>query len=166
MLLNVLQLALILLLDKAKQQTLLRSDPCLFVPGLTIKSSRDMAQEFCRSFLSGGIGDLNKHLSTIGVTLTHKQTALHEFDFTVGRLQTDLRDGVRLCRLVDLSESRALSPAELLVGQTRVPANSRLQKVHNAEIAFKRMATLALLDGVDSASSVGVEKKGKYQKKG
>ena len=78
-------LALILLLDAAKRSTLLASDPCLFLPSHMLKSSRDMAQEFSKAFLSGGVGDINKHLGLLGVSLVHKQTALHEYDFKLRR---------------------------------------------------------------------------------
>ena len=142
-------LGVILLLDQAKDATLLRSDPCLFRPSSTVKSSREMALEFSRAFLSGGVGDVNKHLSTLGVVLRHKQTALHEYNFAVERLSTDLRDGVRLCRLVDLTaggmhmhmhmrlvdltaggmQADQADTEPPLTGATRVPANSRLQKV-------------------------------------
>ena len=107
-------------------------------------------QEFCRNFLSGGVGDVNRHLGTLGVTLAHKQTALHEYDFTVSQLATDLRDGVRLCRLVDVAT--ATTPDNLLVNATRL-ANSRLNKVHNAELAIKRMASLDMLDGVATGTT-------------
>ena len=126
-------LGVILLLDQAKDATLLRSDPCLFRPSSTVKSSREMALEFSRAFLSGGVGDVNKHLSSLGVVLRHKQTALHEYNFAVERLSSDLRDGVRLCRLVDLTaggmQADQADTEPPLTGATRVPANSRLQKV-------------------------------------
>lgn len=37
----------------------------------------------------------------------HKQTFLEEFDFRASQLSRDLRDGVRLARLVDALEVRA-----------------------------------------------------------
>jgi len=39
---------------------------------------------------------------SIGYSVVHDQKPLHEFDFTVKNLAVDLRDGVRLCRLIDL----------------------------------------------------------------
>ena len=35
--------------------------------------------------------------------MEHKQQPIHEYNFTVASLATDLRDGVRLCRIVDVA---------------------------------------------------------------
>ena len=142
-------LALIVLLDRAKLAKVLSTDPCLFLPTHAIKSSREMAQEFSRCFLSGGVGDINKHLSLLGVSLAHKQTALHEFDFGVTSLAVDLRDGVRLCRLVDACSgsggghggaSGGGDGRPTLVSAVRVPASTRTNKMRNVELALERLA--------------------------
>lgn len=39
---------------------------------------------------------------SMGYAVVYDQKPLHEFDFTVKNLAVDLRDGVRLCRLIDL----------------------------------------------------------------
>jgi abnormal spindle-like microcephaly-associated protein len=49
-----------------------------------------------------GEGDIIRHLVFMGYSVLHTQAPLDEFDFTVKNLAVDLRDGVRLCRLVDL----------------------------------------------------------------
>jgi abnormal spindle-like microcephaly-associated protein len=121
-------LAVIVLLDAAKQSKLLRSDPCLFLPDVTLKASRDIVQEFGKGFLSGGIGDINRHLGTLGITLVHKQTALHEYNFAVQSLGTDMRDGVRLCRLVDLTYARARGLAAAEDAQRRPGARRNDQR--------------------------------------
>ena len=132
-------LSVMLLLDAAKEQALLQSDPCLFCPASSIKTTRAMVTEFCRSYLSGGIGDLAKHLGTLGAPLSHAQSALHEYNFRVDSLATDLRDGARLCRLVELV---SLNGERSIVSSTRLPAGSRLQKMHNAMLATKVSASI------------------------
>ena len=93
-------LCTILLLDQAKEARLVPSDPCLFCPLAPIKSSAAMVAEFCRGFLSGVVGNLTKHLISLGAPLRHEQTALHEYDFRLHRpLAEEARDGARLCRL-------------------------------------------------------------------
>lgn len=49
-----------------------------------------------------GEGDIIRHLLFMGYSVLHSQAPLDEYDFTVNNLAVDLRDGVRLCRLVDL----------------------------------------------------------------
>ena len=95
-------LSLVVLLDAAKEGAILTSDPCLFCPDSHFKSSKALAQEFAKQYLSGGVGELVKHLKTLGYELAHSQTALHEYNFRLTSLASDLRDGARLCRLVEL----------------------------------------------------------------
>lgn len=55
---------------------------------------------FCREFLSGE-GNVIRHLSLLGYVVSYEQTHLDEYDFTVTHMASDLRDGVRLAKLVD-----------------------------------------------------------------
>ncbi len=57
--------------------------------------SKDVIVAFSRDFLQGE-GNVIKHLTYLGYELTHKQTALDEFDFAVTNIAIDLKDGVRL----------------------------------------------------------------------
>ena len=94
-----------------------------------------MVTGFAKKFLSGE-GDIMRHLSLLGYTLTYKQTLLDEFDYKVDNLASDLRDGIRLCRLVELmvkDKSHALSK------QLRLPAGSLLQKKHNIKLALGKV---------------------------
>ena len=146
-------LSLVVLLDAAKEGAILTSDPCLFCPDSHFKSSKALAQEFAKQYLSGGVGELVKHLKTLGYELTHSQTALHEYNFRLTSLASDLRDGARLCRLVELiappaalekARARALKANKgvlrPLTGLLRLPAGSRLQKVHNNKLALDALA--------------------------
>ncbi|KAG0017640.1 hypothetical protein BGZ82_000710, partial [Podila clonocystis] len=92
---------LILFLDKAKIGRLIPSDPCLFNKDSEIKSSRELLLTISRNYLMGE-GDIIRHLLFMGYSVLHIQAPLDEYDFTVNNLAVDLRDGVRLCRLVDL----------------------------------------------------------------
>lgn len=49
-----------------------------------------------------GEGDIIRHLLFMGYSVLHTQAPLDEYDFMVKNLAVDLRDGVRLCRLIDL----------------------------------------------------------------
>ena len=80
-------------LDAAKRARVLASDPCLFRPEAALKSSREMALAFCRDFMSGGVGDLNKHLATLGLKLCYEQKHLDEYNFRVTNIASELKDG-------------------------------------------------------------------------
>ncbi|XP_041471863.1 LOW QUALITY PROTEIN: abnormal spindle-like microcephaly-associated protein homolog [Lytechinus variegatus] len=126
-------LMLVFFLDRAKLTRLIDHDPCLFCKDAQVKSSRDLLLEFSRRYLKGE-GDITRHLSFLGYSVTHVQRPLDEFDFAVNKLSVDLRCGVRLARVVEL-----LTQNWTLSKELRVPAISRLQKVHNVEVAFKML---------------------------
>ncbi|XP_039286329.1 protein abnormal spindle isoform X4 [Nilaparvata lugens] len=114
-------------LDQAKTVKLIRHDPCLFCKDSPYKDSRSILVEFNKEVMAGG--DMTRSLSTMGLKLMHRQTYLEEFEFRV-RDRSDLRDGVRLTKLVDqLLNVR-------LTARLRVPAVSRIQKVHNVSLAL------------------------------
>ena len=121
-------LELVYFLDIAKETKLIRHNPCLFCPDSQYKSSREVLLTFAKDYLSGE-GDITKHLAYMSYTVGHKQSKLDEFDFAVTNIKTDLRCGVRLAKV-----------AELLAGEVitglRVPSVSRLQKIHNVDLAL------------------------------
>ena len=114
--------------DAAKEERIIRMNPCLFCPDSELKSSREMLLTFSKEFLQGE-GDVTKHLAYMGYTVKHKQTKLDEFDYAVTNFRTDLRCGLRLARVAELLTG------SVLAAQMRVPAISRTQKVHNTEVA-------------------------------
>ena len=57
-----------------------------------------MAQTFCRDYMSGGVGDLNKHLGILGLKLSYVQTALDEYNFCVTSIAVELKDGAPAAR--------------------------------------------------------------------
>uniref|UniRef100_A0A8C4SL76 Assembly factor for spindle microtubules n=1 Tax=Erpetoichthys calabaricus TaxID=27687 RepID=A0A8C4SL76_ERPCA len=128
-------LLLVCFLDQAKESRLIDHDPCLFCLDSQFKCTKDLLLAFARDFLSGE-GILSKHLSYMGLPVSHVQTPLDEFDFAVRNLAVDLKCGVRLVRIVELlTENWSLS------SKLRVPVISRLQKMHNVEIALQVLKT-------------------------
>ncbi|NXB74716.1 ASPM protein, partial [Donacobius atricapilla] len=123
-------LLLVCFLDCAKQSRMIDHDPCLFCKDAEFKASKDLLLAFSRDFLSGE-GDLSRHLGFLGLPVSHIQTPLDEFDFAVTNLAVDLQCGIRLVRTVEL-----LTKNWSLSKQLRVPAISRLQKMHNVDIVL------------------------------
>uniref|UniRef100_A0A674A7H9 Assembly factor for spindle microtubules n=1 Tax=Salmo trutta TaxID=8032 RepID=A0A674A7H9_SALTR len=124
-------LLLVCFLDKAKESRMIEHDPCLFCMDAEFKTTKDLLLAFSRDFLSGE-GILPRHLGYMGLPVSHVQTPLDEFNFAVKNLSVDLKCGIRLVRVMELfiqdwSLSRKL----------RMPAISRLQKVHNVDIALQ-----------------------------
>nr|XP_008523960.1 PREDICTED: abnormal spindle-like microcephaly-associated protein isoform X2 [Equus przewalskii] len=124
-------LLLVCFLDYAKLSRLIDHDPCLFCKDAEFKTSKEILLAFSRDFLSGS-GDLSRHLSLLGLPVNHVQTPLDEFDFAVTNLAVDLQCGVRLVRTMEL-----LTGDQTLSKKLRIPAISRLQKMHNVDIVLQ-----------------------------
>ena len=127
-------LSLALFLDHAKTAGILEADPHLFRVESTVKRSTDMIMDFCKDALSGG-GDIIRELRLVEYSVKHQQTALQEVNWDVQDLSTDLRDGVRLCKLVEI-----LTGDSGPIGHVKVPANSTAAKKFNVTMvidAFK-----------------------------
>lgn len=91
-------LMLIHLLDKAPNVPTLTNP--LFQPTSPYKSSTAVVQGLCRLLLPS-IGDAPRILAHIGYSLTHVQYPLEEYSYPITNLATDLRDGIRITRLVE-----------------------------------------------------------------
>nr|CAH7713633.1 unnamed protein product [Callosobruchus chinensis] len=104
-------LTLVYFLDQAKNKKLIPHDPCLFCKQREVKEPVKESKELLFS--------------------THQQTYIHEFEYAVQHLGVDLRDGVRLTKLMEIILLR-----NDLTEKLRVPAISRLQKIHNVQIVF------------------------------
>ncbi|XP_052593061.1 abnormal spindle-like microcephaly-associated protein [Peromyscus californicus insignis] len=124
-------LLLICFLDHAKISRLIDHDPCLFCKDAEFKASKELLLAFSRDFLSGE-GDLSRHLSLLGLPVSHVQTPLDEFDFAVTNLAVDLQCGVRLVRTMEL-----LTQNWNLSKKLRIPAISRVQKMHNVDLVLQ-----------------------------
>nr|XP_020442858.1 abnormal spindle-like microcephaly-associated protein [Monopterus albus] len=124
-------LLLVCFLDKAKESRLIEHDPCLFCVDSEFKTSKDLLLAFSRDFLSGE-GILPRHLGYLGLPVSHVQMPLDEFNFAVKNLAVDLKCGIRLVRVMEL-----LTQDWALLAKLRLPAISRLQKVHNVDIVLQ-----------------------------
>ncbi|KAM6166227.1 LOW QUALITY PROTEIN: abnormal spindle-like microcephaly-associated protein [Erethizon dorsatum] len=124
-------LLLVCFLDHAKISRLIDHDPCLFCKDAEFKASKEILLAFSRDFLSGE-GDLSRHLSLLGLPVSHVQTPFDEFDFAVTNLAVDLQCGVRLVRTMELLTQNWNFSKKL-----RIPAISRLQKMHNVDIVLQ-----------------------------
>ncbi|XP_044752707.1 protein abnormal spindle [Coccinella septempunctata] len=127
--------SIVYFLDKAKMNTLIPHDPCLFRKNSTVKESREMLIHFTRDAITAAVGDITKYLKYFGYVVEHKQDYIHEFDYAVNSLGGDLRDGVRLTRVMELILLR-----NDLTKNLRVPAISRLQKIYNVKLVFDSLA--------------------------
>ncbi|KAK1943411.1 Abnormal spindle-like microcephaly-associated [Phytophthora citrophthora] len=138
---------------------------------LWVKNSQVFVTEFCRLFLASE-GRIDKHLKHLGYTLKHQQTPLDEIDLEVRSLEVDLRDGIRLAKLMEALTTTAVPSATEQDGEVipqpkalstflRVPALSRLQKVHNVEICLHFLQDkcgASVLDNLKSNSCRGEKK--------
>eukprot|EP01038_Epipyxis_sp_PR26KG_P007565 gene7565-10306_t len=134
-------LSLVLFLDKARNTNLIPSST-LFARNAAIKSSKEVIASFCRYFLRGE-GDVIRHLGLIGYNVTFVQSYVDEYEYTITNLAVDLRDGVRLVRLFELlTNSNSCTNYKInfeLSAQLRVPAVSRLQKLHNVGLVVNKL---------------------------
>lgn len=129
----------VLFLDFAKKANLVNS--ALFDKKSKIKSSKDILAVICKEFLKGE-GDIFKHLALLDYKPDYQQTDIDEFSFAVSNIAIDLRDGVRLCRLVDMLgsidqegvASSASASASSLCSRLWVPAPNISRKEHNVKL--------------------------------
>ena len=129
--------SLIFVLDYCKTKQIM-DVPILFEKTSEVKSSKEFLITFCKEFLRGE-GDIMRHLSTMQYNVSFSQSYVDEFDYTVKNLAVDLRDGVRIARLIELL-TKKFDLSNLL----RVPAVSRLQKFHNVGLSFKFLKELGI----------------------
>ncbi|KAK0179815.1 hypothetical protein PV327_005531 [Microctonus hyperodae] len=143
-------LSIVYFLDYAKRNKLIGHDPCLFHKKANNKDSRAILLTFSREVLSG-VGDITKILRTHGYIVSHKQTYLDEYNYAVKDISSDLRDGVRLCRVMEL-----IIGDRTLTIQCRVPSISRLQKIHNVDLSLKALikAGYQITGDIDAKSIV------------
>ena len=129
----------VLFLDFAKKSNLVNA--ALFEKKSKIKSSKDILAVICKEFLKGE-GDIFKHLALLDYKPSYQQTDLDEFNFSVNNIAVDLRDGVRLARLVDMlgsvdSEEGEQTPS--LCSRLWVPAPNISRKEHNVKILLNAL---------------------------
>lgn len=97
------------------------------------------------------MGDVVKPLRHINYNLESTQDPLSEFDFTINNIAVDLRDGVRLSRVVEVlrgSKNRLSGPLSsddeqedifFITPRLQYPALSRAQKLHNVNLMLSHI---------------------------
>ncbi|CAF9926593.1 hypothetical protein IMSHALPRED_007006 [Imshaugia aleurites] len=172
-------LMLIYLLDKAKQMNLISSN--LYQSSSTIKSSLAFLRELA-ALVHLSVGDI-RHLKLLGYNVHHTQYPLYEFSYNIRNLATDLRDGVRLTRLVELllypSSSRttlkenvaiAMPTGEVLTTMLEerqswvltkhlhYPCTARAHRIYNVQVALNALRAVhgvgPLADGLSAEDIV------------
>ncbi|XP_031733151.1 abnormal spindle-like microcephaly-associated protein homolog [Anarrhichthys ocellatus] len=111
-----------------KESRLIEHDLCLFCLDAEFKTSKDLLLAFARDFLSGE----GSSPGYLGLPVSHAQKPLDEFNFAVTDLAVDLKCGVRLVRVMEI-----LIQDWSLSAKLRLPAISRLQKVHTVGMALQ-----------------------------
>lgn len=86
-------------------------------------------------------GDIVRRMRSIGYNLTYKQMHLDEVNYAVKSLN-DLRDGTRITKVVEI-----LFKGNPLSQKLRLPAISKLQKIHNVNLALTRISQHISIEG-------------------
>lgn len=94
-------LMVISLLDATKISSPQVVSSCLFQASSPYKSSVDVVKALFQ-LLNPSAGDPVRALSHVGYNVSHAQYPLEEYAYNINNLAVDLRDGVRLTRLVEL----------------------------------------------------------------
>ncbi|KAI5204771.1 hypothetical protein E4T39_03331 [Aureobasidium subglaciale] len=164
-------LMLIHLLDQTKVARKLPS--CLFQASSPHKSSLSVLRAFAKLIVPS-VGDITRTLGHLGYNVRHVQQPLEEYTYRIDNLAVDLRDGVLLTRFVELllypSESfkeqseRTVTfgfpdgvtlvssldnneSAYILSQHLKFPCISKMQKMHNVQVALSALAGVRGLAG-------------------
>ncbi|KAI5801181.1 calponin homology domain-containing protein [Geopyxis carbonaria] len=141
---------LVLLLDKAKLEGIMGKQ-CLFKKSSTHKSSAAILSAISRLLLPS-MGEVSKPLSHLNYTVTISQTPLTEYCYMIDNIAIDMRDGVRLARVVEVllnSKRRTSNFSDQstdtdddwpLTPHLQYPAQSRAQKLHNVSLILSTLA--------------------------
>ncbi|KAL3496601.1 hypothetical protein BJX62DRAFT_102320 [Aspergillus germanicus] len=152
---------LVILLDKARITPKTSLTHCLFLASSPYKSSSDVLQALSR-FLLPSCGDINKALGQLDCQVSYQQHPLEEYEYEVSNLAVDLRDGIRLTRIVELllypyapqdnsidgtlsemrlSENSAENSRWPLCRRLKFPCLSRTVKMFNVKVALDALAS-------------------------
>lgn len=161
------------LISTSKSLSTSPSADLLFQKPSQYKSSASVLKALF-ALLNPNAGDPSRVLGHVGFVVSYEQTPLAEFEYEVKNIAVDLRDGVRLTRVVEMllypspapgyrngdeemimvtlpsGETLTSKPGEWLLSQhLKFPCLSRATKLHNVEIALSALATIE--DGIAAA---------------
>lgn len=91
---------LVILLDHARQSSSTALPRQLFLSSSPYKSSVEVLLALARLLLPS-CGDFPKSLGHLGCHVAYRQHELQEYDYTIDNIAVDVRDGVRLTRIVE-----------------------------------------------------------------
>jgi abnormal spindle-like microcephaly-associated protein len=137
---------MVILLDKARLCPGTMLPNCLFRSSSSFKSSAAVMQALARLLLPAS-GDILKTLKHLDCHLSYEQHRLQEYEYRMSNLAVDLRDGVRLTRIVELllyPSAGAVEESVPLLDNDRwplsrrlkLPCSSRTVKKFNVQIAL------------------------------
>lgn len=163
---------MVVLLDKGRSCAGNAFPSCLFNPSSSYKSSAAALQALGKQLLPS-LGDITRALSHLDCHVAYEEHELQQYDFRIRNLAVDLRDGVRLTRLVEIllypsvcnvqdtetSDTIVMPSGDVLSlreGKTewplsqhlKIPCMGRASKLYNVQIA------LAALSGVQGLGNV------------
>ncbi|KAF3480699.1 uncharacterized protein GIQ15_06046 [Arthroderma uncinatum] len=138
---------MIVLLDKARMAPETALPRLLFKPGSAYKSSAAVLRAL-GPLLHHPQGDFTRPLTRLECFVEYQQHPLAEYNYQIGNIAVDIRDGIILARLTELllleqspdknqgsgEETRPLSR------QLKVPCISRATKVHNVQVSLTALA--------------------------
>ncbi|RAK72052.1 putative calmodulin-binding protein Sha1 [Aspergillus fijiensis CBS 313.89] len=138
---------IIVLLDQAKQCSEVSLPYLLFQPSSLYKSSNAVLQALGQLLLPS-CGDIIKALYHLNCQLSYEQRSLVEYQFGINNIAVDLRDGVRLARLVELLVLKSVSVGESedqirpLSSRLRFPCMGRTVKLFNVQITLESLSSM------------------------
>ena len=114
-----------------------------------MKSSLSIAQRLSKLCLTGE-GDVSRRLHSITkCQLVHNQYPLDDFYYRITNLAVDMRDGVRLTRLIEI-----LSGRNDLLQQLRYPLLGLSGRIHNLSVALRAIQSEGVKLCMENGQSV------------
>lgn len=146
---------IITLLDKARTHPGTTLPRRLFLASSSMKSSAAVLQALARLLLPSS-GDIIRSLGQLGGQVSYEQHHLGDYHYQIGNLAVDVRDGIRLARVVELllyspplhekregllsSNEEEIYP---LTPQLKFPCTSRAAKLFNVQVALNAVSSKA-----------------------
>jgi len=106
-----------------------------------MKSSEEVLLSLCQDCFSKQ-GSTIRHLDYEGISVTHCQHPLDEYDFIVKNLAVDLKDGVCLAKMIDIITEHRPN----LLSSMRLPASTREHKMYNVNMVLAVLRHLGVPD--------------------